>query len=278
MKNITLLDGASGTRLWALSEAAGLPKAPSWTYNVTHPELVEQVAREYVEAGSQIIMSNTFNSNRATLADQGHSVTEVISAAIGAAKSAAAGRARVALDVGPLSGMMEPYGDLTEEEVTDIYAEQIGAGLAAGADMVFFETFMDPEMLRCAVVAAKRYDTPVLASMTFQAGGRTMMGTSPADMVALLAPLGVDAVGINCSLGPVEALPILRAFAEATDLPLIFKPNAGLPVTASDGTTVSPYTAELFAEESCAALSLASYIGACCGSSPDYIRALKTLL
>ena len=156
MKNITLLDGASGTRLWALSEAAGLPKAPSWTYNVTHPELVEQVAREYVEAGSQIIMSNTFNSNRATLADQGHSVTEVISAAIGAAKSAAAGRARVALDVGPLSGMMEPYGELTEEEVTDIYAEQIGAGLVAGADMVFFETFMDPEMLRCAVVAAKR--------------------------------------------------------------------------------------------------------------------------
>ena len=96
--------------------------------------------------------------------------------------------------------------------------------------------------------------------------------------LALLAPLGVDAVGINCSLGPVEALPILRAFAEATDLPLIFKPNAGLPVTASDGTTVSPYTAELFAEESRAALSLASYIGACCGSSPDYIRALKTLL
>ena len=105
-----------------------------------------------------------------------------------------------------------------------------------------------------------------------------MMGTSPADMVEVLAPLGVDAVGINCSLGPVEALPILRAFAEATDLPLIFKPNAGLPVTAADGTSVSPYPAEMFAEESRPALEFAAYVGACCGSSADYIRALKAML
>ena len=277
MKNITLLDGASGTRLWALSDAAGLPKKPSWTYNVEHPELVAQVTREYVEAGSEIIFSNTFNANRQMLKGQNCTVAEVVSGAVAAAK-AAAGTARVGLDLGPLSGMMEPYGDLTEEEAAEIYGEQIDAGMAAGADLIVLETFMDLDMLRCAVISAKRYDIPVLASMTFQAGGRTMMGVSPADMVETLVPLGVDAVGLNCSLGPVEALPVLREFSAATDLPLIFKPNAGLPITAPDGTTVSPYTAETFAKESVPALELATYVGACCGSSPDYIRALKTLL
>ena len=279
MKKITLLDGASGTRLWALSDAAGLPKKPSWTYNIEHPELVTQVAREYVEAGSGIIFTNSFNANRQMLAGQSVSVAEVVSAAVAAAKAATAGTdARVALDVGPLNGMMEPYGELTEAEASEIFAEQIDAGMAAGAELIALETFMDLEMLRCAVISAKRYDVPVLASMTFQAGGRTMMGVSPANTVAALAPLGVDAVGLNCSLGPAEALPVLREFAAATDLPLIFKPNAGLPVTAPDGTVVSPYTAETFAKESAPALELAAYVGACCGSSADYIRALKSLL
>ena len=278
MKNITLLDGASGTRLWALSEAAGLPKKPSWTYNIEHPELVTQVTREYAEAGSQIIFSNTFNANRQMLKGQNSSVAEVVSGAVSAAKAAVGTAARVGLDIGPLNGMMEPYGDLTEAEAAEIYGEQVDAGMAAGADLIVLETFMDLDMLRCAVSSAKRYDVPVLASMTFQAGGRTMMGVSPADMVKALAPLGVDAVGLNCSLGPAEALPVLREFSAATDLPLISKPNAGLPVTSPDGTVVSPYTAETFAKESAPALELATYVGACCGSSPDYIRALKALL
>ena len=277
MKQITLLDGASGTRLWALSEAAGFAKKPSWTYNLEHPDFVAQVAREYAEAGSEIVFTNSFNANRQMLAGQDASVAEVVSAAVAAAKAGAGGLARVALDIGPLNGMMEPYGDLTVEEATEIFAEQIDAGMAAGADLIVLETFMDLEMLRCAVIAAKRYDVPVLASMTFQAGGRTMMGVSPADMVAALTPLGVDAVGLNCSLGPAEALPVLREFAAATDLPLIFKPNAGLPVTGPDGKVISPYTAETFAKESAPALELAGYVGACCGSSPDYIRAISRL-
>jgi len=278
MKQITLLDGAFGTRLWELSDAAGLEKAPSWTYNIAHPELVTAVAKEYVDAGSEIIFSNTFNSNRNTISGTCHTVAEVITSAMAAAKSAAGGTSKVALDIGPLNGMMEPFGNLTEAEATEIYAEQMEAGMAAGADLIGLETFMDLNMLRCAVMAAKRYDAPVLASMTFQAGGRTMMGASPADVVAALIPLGVDAVGLNCSLGPADALPVLREFAAATDLPLIFKPNAGLPVIGPDGKTASPYTAETFARESAPALELATYVGACCGSGADYIRALKAML
>ena len=274
MKNITLLDGASGTRLWELSEAAGCPKAASWTYNLEHPEFVTQVAGEYVAAGSQIICSNTFTANRQALGGKAD-VAEVVTAAVTAAKAAAGSSARVALDIGPLTELLEPYGDLEEDEAVEIFAETIDAGVASGADLIFFETFMDLQMLLCGVRAAQRHCLPIFCSMSFQAGGRTMMGNSVSDVVEALTPLGVDAVGLNCSLGPAEALSVLREFAEKTDLPLIFKPNAGLPVLGLDGKSVSPYTAETFAAEVTPALELATYVGACCGSNADYIRLLK---
>jgi len=276
MKNITLLDGAFGTRLWELSEAAGLPKSPSWTYNLEHPELVTQVAREYAAAGSQILCTNTFTANRQALRGKAD-VAEVVAAAVAAARSAAPD-ARVALDIGPLTEMLEPYGDLEEDEAEEIFAETIDAGVAAGADLIFFETFMDLQMLLCGVRAARRHSLPIFCSMSFQKGGRTMMGNSVADVVEALTPMGIDAVGLNCSLGPVEAVSVLQEFAANTDLPLIFKPNAGLPVMGADGKSVAPYTAETFAAESVPALEIASYAGACCGSNADYIRALKAKL
>ena len=278
MKNVTLLDGAMGTRLWELSEAAGEARAPTWTYNLTHPEFVTAIAREYAAAGSQILLTNTFAVNAHALRDTSFTVAGVVSAAVAAAKAAAEPGVRVALDVGPLGVMLEPCGDLSEEEASAVFAELASAGADAGAELIMFETFMDLAMLSCAVKAAKRFGLPVFASMTFQKDGCTMMGDRVPAIAETLAACGADAIGLNCSLGPTDALPVLRAFAAASGLPLIFKPNAGLPVKGPDGRTTHPYTAETCAAESAPALETAAYVGACCGSDAGYIRALKALL
>lgn len=137
---------------------------------------------------------------------------------------------------------------------------------------------MDLEMLKVAASVAKSYGVPVLCTMTFEARGRTMMGNRVEDIADELSEIGVDAVGINCSLGPVDALPIMREFAECTDLPLVFKPNAGKPVLAADGSVISPYSAQDFANDVAPVLDLVTYLGGCCGSDPDYIRELKKII
>lgn len=279
-KDIILLDGAGGTTLWSLAEEKGYTKDPVWKYNVEHPELVKQLAELYIDAGSQIIYSNTFGANGPAVArSSNYSVAEVVSAGVRLAKEAALGTGvKVALDIGPLSLMMEPYGDLTEEEAEEIFREQIGAGMAERPDLIVLETFMDLEMLKVAASVAKSYDVPVLCTMTFEARGRTMMGNRVEDIAEELSELGVDGIGLNCSLGPVDALPIIREFAEHTDLPLVFKPNAGKPVLAEDGSVVSPYSAIDFAEDVAPVLDLVTYLGGCCGSSPEYIRTLRKTL
>jgi 5-methyltetrahydrofolate--homocysteine methyltransferase len=139
---------------------------------------------------------------------------------------------------------------------------------------------MDVEMMRVAATVAKRYGIPVFCSMTFDKRGRTMMGNTVARVVEELEPLGIEAIGMNCSLGPVEALGVIRSFAEETDLPLVFKPNAGLPVLRDDGTMVSDYDAARFVAEVLPALAdgRVKYVGGCCGTDPDYIRALGEAL
>lgn len=272
-----LLDGASGTHLWNMAEAQGFAKDPVWKYNVDHPELVKRLAEAYIAAGSQIVYTNTFGANcHAVARSSDYTVEQVVSAGVRIAKEAAAGTgARVALDVGPLSVLMEPYGDLTEEEAEEIFRQQIGAGMAEHPDLIVLETFMDLEMLKVAAGVAGSYGVPVLCTMTFEARGRTMMGNRVEDIVEELTELGVDGIGLNCSLGPVDALPIIREFAEHTDLPLVFKPNAGKPVLAEDGSVISPYSAEDFANDVAPVLDLVTYLGGCCGSSPEYIAALK---
>lgn len=276
-KDILLLDGASGTHLWDMAEEQGFAKDPVWKYNIEHPELVKSLAEEYIAAGSQIIYTNTFGANcHAVARSSTYSVEEVVSAGVRIAKEAAAGTgAKVALDVGPLSVLMEPYGDLTEEEAEEIFREQIGAGMTERPDLIVLETFMDLEMLKVAAGVAKSYGVPVLCTMTFEARGRTMMGNRVEDIVEELSELGVDGVGLNCSLGPVDALPIIKEFAEHTDLPLVFKPNAGKPVLAEDGSVISPYSAGDFANDVASVLDLVTYLGGCCGSSPEYISVLK---
>lgn len=279
-KDIILLDGAGGTSLWNMAEANGFAKEPVWKYNVDHPELVRRLAEDYIDAGSQIIYANTFGANGPAVARSSeYSVAQVVSAGVRIAKEAAKGTGvKVALDVGPLSVLMEPYGDLTEEEAEKIFQEQIGAGMTGHPDLIVLETFMDLGMLKVAAGVAKSYGVPVLCTMTFEARGRTMMGNTAEDIVEELSELGVDGVGLNCSLGPVDALPIIREFGEHTDLPLIFKPNAGKPVLAEDGSVISPYSAADFANDVAPVLDLVTYLGGCCGSSPEYIRALKEKL
>ena len=269
-QKIVLMDGATGTRLWALAEAAGFERAPVWTYNLTHPELVYRVAEEYIAAGSTLLCANTFAANGAEVARiPGMDVSKVVAAGVRIARDAAdAAEAdvRVALDVGPLVAMLEPFGDLTAADAAACFAEMLAAGVAAGADCIFLETFTSLEMLRIALSEAKRFPLPVLCSMSFdRSSGRTMMGDSVPEICAALEAGGADAVGMNCSFGPAAAVPIIRDYAAHTALPLILKPNADVD-------------AEEFAAALAPALPLAAYAGACCGSNPDYIRALARRL
>ena len=279
-RKITLMDGAVGTTLWGIAEAHGVKKEPVWKYNVEHPEFVEELTKRYLEAGCEMILANTFGANGpAVKRSSPYTVAEVVSAGVGIAKKVLDGTGvKVVLSLGPLTQLLEPYGDLEEEECAAIYDEMLDAGVGAGADMILIQTFMDLEMMRVATVEAKKYGLPVMCSMTFEKNGKTMFGNSVEDTIDTLSPLGIEAIGLNCSLGPDLALPIIKEFSEKTDLPLLFKPNAGKPILSSDGEAVSPYTAKRFAEEVKPALQYVSYIGGCCGSDAEYIKEIKKML
>lgn len=278
--SITLLDGAMGTGLWALADAAGVEKVPVWKYNIEHPELVEAMNRQYLEAGSQIIQANTFGANGpAVKHSSDYDPAVVVAEAVKIAKKVAAGTdVKVALPFGPLSELLEPYGDLEEDECFEIYDTVIKVGVEAGADVVFLETFMDIEMMAIAAKAALQYGKPVFCSMTFEKVGKTMMGNSVQDAIDKLVPLGIAGIGMNCSLGPEQALPIIKEFSEKTDLPLFYKPNAGKPVLNADGSSTAPIGPEEFAELLKPAVPYVSYIGGCCGSDPEYIKEIKKVI
>ena len=260
---------------------AGLPAghAPE-TLNLTAPEKVAAVHRAYLEAGAQIVYANTFGANRCKLAESGLSVADTIGAAVRCARQAVddfctahpdAPRARVALDIGPIGQLLEPYGTLAFEEAYDIFREEIEAG--AEADLIVFETMTDLYEVKAGVLAAKEHsDKPVFVTMSFEPTGRTFTGCSVDAMAAVLEGLGVDALGVNCSLGPVELYPIVARLSECTALPLIVKANAGLPDPETGAYNIK---ADEFAEEMSkfAALGV-RYMGGCCGTSPDYIASL----
>ena len=266
----TILDGGMGTML----QAAGLPVglAPE-LWNLTAPEEVTAIHRQYIEAGSQIIYANTFGANRCKLAGKAD-VSEVVTAAIAAAKTAAKGTAaKVALDVGPIGQLLEPLGTLTFEEAYDIYREALVAGEQAGADLVMIETQSDLYEVKAAVLAAKEHTRlPVWVCMTFEASGRTFLGVSVSAMALTLAGLGVEAIGFNCSLGPKQLAPLVEELRRWTDLPLILKPNAGLPDPETGAYTITP---EAFARELVEAAALGvSCLGGCCGTTPAFIRSV----
>ena len=264
---MTILDGAMGTMLQA--SVPEMPKYPE-TINLTAPEAVTAIQRRYVEAGSEILCTNTFTCNSRRAKKAGYDLDEVVAAAIGNARRA--GNARVALDVGPLGEFLEPYGELSEAEAREIFRALGNAGRAA--DLFYIETMAD---LREARIAAEELraaaDKPVFATFTFARGGKTMTGASPRDAVREMGDI-CAAVGLNCSLGPVEALPLVREFAEHSPVPVIAKPNAGMPDSAGH-YSMSPADFAAAAKELRAAG--AAYIGGCCGTTPDFIAALRDI-
>ena len=240
-----------------------------------HPEAVTAIHRQYAQAGSNILYANTFGANRLKLRDTGHTVAEVISVAIGCAKDGARGTgAKVALDIGPLGQLMRPMGSLTFEECYDMFREMCVAGENAGADLIAIETMMDLAEARAAVLAAKENTSlPVIVTMTFEESGRTFLGCDVGAAGMVLEAVGADAVGVNCSLGPDRMLPTLQRLAEHTSLPLVAKLNAGLPDPETGEYSLSP---EEYARLLEPVLELpVAFVGGCCGTSPDYIRAIK---
>ena len=271
---IVLFDGAMGTVL----QQRGLPPGGQpELLNLTAPELLASVHREYVEAGSRVIYANTFGANALKLADSGHSVSEVVAAAVSTARRATAGRALVALDVGPLGELLEPLGRLTFERAYDLFREMMAAGAAAGADLIAIETMTDLYEARAALLAARENTSlPALVTMSFEESGRTFTGCTVASMARTLEGLGACAVGLNCSLGPDRLVPLLRELCENTRLPVVAKPNAGLPDPVDGHYDMGP---EEFARAMAACVEAgASLVGGCCGTAPAYIRALGRAL
>ena len=245
------------------------------TLNITSPGLIASFHRAYIDAGADIVYTNTFGANAYKLTDSGYSVAEIITAAVGIAKKEARGRALVALDIGPVGMLCEPAGTMTFEQAYGYFREQIEAG--ADADLIVFETMTDLLELKAAILAAKENsDKPVIATMTFERDGRTFTGVSPASFALTADGLGVDALGVNCSLGPDELEPVVAELTRYTNLPLVVKANAGLPDPNSNEYNILP---DRFAECVEALLPYGVKIaGGCCGTTPEYIAKLSEML
>ena len=274
-KKIIYLDGAMGTML----QRSGLKMGEKpEVFGMQHPDVVKDIHLRYINAGSDVIYANTFGVNSHKYEGSGYDVSEVITANIKTAKAAADSvsdrkKVRVALDVGPIGELMEPLGTLSFDDAYDCFRQIVTAGEKAGADLVIFETMTDLAEVRAAVLAAKENTSlPVWVTMTFEKTGRTFAGTDPAAMALTLDALGVDAVGVNCSLGPVDLVPMVRSILERTDLPVIVKPNAGLPDPRTGAYAMTP---ESFARQMAVYPEMGVYImGGCCGTQPSFIQAL----
>lgn len=274
----TLLDGAMGTQLQKRGLKAGeLPEE----WNLTHGDLVLEIHKEYFEAGSDIVLSNTFGANILKFGDR---LEKIVAAAIKNAKSAAEEYSHikprfVALDIGPLGKLLKPLGDLDFEKAVDIFAQTVKLGAKYGADLVFIETMNDSYETKAAVLAAKENcNLPIFVTNVYDESHKLMTGADPYAMVAMLEGLKVDAIGLNCSLGPKQMGGILTKLAEISSTPIIVKPNAGLP-TVCDGKTIYNVTPDEFATEMESIVNQGGTIlGGCCGTDPKYIAALNTLI
>ena len=272
--NTILLDGGMGTML----QAAGLKLgARPEELNITDPALIEGIHGQYAAAGSRIVNANTFGASAHKLAGSAYTLEQVITAGIENCKRACAPYgALTALDVGPLGELLEPSGTLAFEDAVAEYARIVKAGEAAGADLIFFETYTDLYELKAALLAAKENThLPILASMSFEAGGRTFTGCTVESFAATARGLGADAVGINCSLGPKEIFPMAKRLAEAVpgNFPVFVKPNAGLPRADGSGYDITP---QLFALQMKPYRELHLFAaGGCCGTTPEFIKLLN---
>ena len=274
--NVTLLDGGMGTLLQAAGLAPG--EAPE-RWNLTRPQEIVNVHLAYYNAGSNIVNTNTFGANRLRFSSE--ELEEIVCAAIKNARAAAAQSNNsapkfVALDIGPTGKMLEPLGTLPFEEAVDIFAQTVRLGVKYGADLIMIETMTDLYETKAALLAAKENsDLPVFVSNAYTENGRLLTGASPEAVIATLEGLGADAIGVNCSLGPAALLPVIETYLTCASVPVLFKPNAGLP-TEKGGKTVYDVTADDFAITMRIAVEKGVRLaGGCCGTTPAYIAALS---
>ena len=272
--NTILLDGGMGTMLQAAGMKLGTRPED---LNIENPELIRSIHAKYAAAGSRVVNANTFGASPHKLADSKYTLEEVITAGIANCKQAVAPYgALVTLDVGPLGELLEPSGTLAFEDAVAEYGRIVRAGVAAGADILYFETFTDLYEMKAALLAAKENSTlPIMASMSFEANGRTFTGCTVESFAATARGLGANAVGINCSLGPKEIFPMAKRLAEAVpgNFPVFVKPNAGLPRADGSGYDITP---QLFALQMKPYRELHLFAaGGCCGTTPEFIKLLN---
>ena len=273
--HIVYLDGGMGTLL----QKQGLkPGEHPERWNLSHPEVITVIHRDYFDAGSNVVNTNTFGANSLKFADD--ELEAIIRAAVENAKAARDASVNpqpkfVALDIGPTGRMLKPYGDFDFEDAVSVFSKTVRMGAACGVDLIFIETMNDSYETKAALLAAKENcDLPVFVSNAYGADGKLMTGANPAAMVAMLEGMRADAIGVNCSLGPDALAPIVREYLEYASVPVLLKPNAGLP-HVQDGKTVYDVLPEEFA---CQVQGLIGegvrLAGGCCGTTPEYIRAL----
>ena len=273
--NILYLDGGMGTLLQARGLLAGeMPER----WNFSHADEIVAIHKAYFDAGSNVVNTNTFGAN--CLKFDADELDTIIGAAIANARRAAQesiGKQPkwVALDIGPTGKMLAPYGDLDFEDAVSVFAETVRLGVKHGADLIMIETMSDSYETRAALLAAKENSNlPVFVSCAFGEDGKLMTGANPCAMVAMLEGMGADAIGINCSFGPRKLMGVIEDYLKYASVPVIFKPNAGLP-SVREGRTVYDLSPEAFATDMCDAISLgARIVGGCCGTTPEYIKAL----
>lgn len=274
-KNIVILDGGMGT---LLQERGLQPGEAPERWNLTHADDVVAIHKSYFDSGSNIVNTNTFGAN--TLHFSEDELEEIIRAAVGNVRraielSAADSEKFVALDIGPTGRLLKPMGDLDFEEAVSVFAKTVQLGEKFGADLIMIETMNDSYETKAALLAAKENSSlPVFVSNAYSENGKLMTGASPASMVAMLEGMGADAIGVNCSFGPDKLAPIVREYLRFASVPVLLKPNAGLP-HSEGGRTVYDIDAERFAEITAGLVGEGVRIaGGCCGTTPDYIKAL----
>lgn len=274
-----LCDGGWGTELQAAGLGAG--ECPD-SWNLSHPEQVKRIACTYVEAGSTIILTNTFRANRIALQSYGlaDQITNINSAGVILSLAAAQNLATVFASIGP-TGKLLMSGDITEDEVYVAFTEQAKFLASAGAAGIVLETFSDVTELTIAISAARETGLPVVASMAYDSGkehDRTMMGTTPEDAARAMEKAGADVIGANCGTGIESYVPICSRLRRVTKLPVWIKPNAGLPEMTGE-KVVYRQTPKEFAHHAVALRDAgASFIGGCCGTTPEFIQELRTVL
>ena len=269
------LDGATGSNL----QKAGMPTGvcpEQWI--LEHPDAILELQRAFVEAGTNILYAPTFTANRIKLAEYGlaEHLIDMNTELVGLAKQAAGGKALVAGDITMTGRQLAPMGDMDFEQLIDVYKEQIRVLDQAGVDLLVVETMMSLQETRAALIAAKEVSSlPVIASLTFESDNKTLFGTDPMTAMLVLQALGADVVGTNCSTGPDQMCEVVRQMKQVAKIPVLAKPNAGLPKLDSEGRTVYEMDAETFGREMCLLVEAgATFLGGCCGTTVKHIRSM----